>query len=205
MQHPARDVGTPFERMVSVGKHLGFHDRDDSRLLAQCGIARERVRVRLDRAARRRIGGDPKDGAPLCERRAHRPVLDKALPQPVEAFGDRLLRSERQRAGTGIHLDPDRDAARTQRVDEPDAALRALPYRLVVEDHSADELPDPGGRNQQFPVRAALLFGRLDAELRETRVARAVRFIDREYPTTGANEVAGDGPKITLHVLPSKR
>ena len=47
-QHRGRDlVGAP-DGVTAVHEHLGLHDRHDARLLAQRGVARERVRVHVD-------------------------------------------------------------------------------------------------------------------------------------------------------------
>ena len=85
-------------RVIAVHQHFGLDDRHDVRFLAQRGVARERMRVGVDRELRRNARADVDDRAPLGEARAELVVLGEALAQPVETFGDRLVRESRRAA-----------------------------------------------------------------------------------------------------------
>jgi hypothetical protein len=71
-------------------QHLGLDDRDESRLLAEGGVARKSVGVGVDAVRGRDIGADRDDGAPLGEAGAETAVLGQALAEPVQALGDQL-------------------------------------------------------------------------------------------------------------------
>ena len=52
LQRARRHLVAALDRVVGVHQHLGLDDRDDPGLLAQRGVARERVRVRADAVRR---------------------------------------------------------------------------------------------------------------------------------------------------------
>ena len=55
VEHRGGDLEGTLDRVVAVHEHLGLDDRHDARLLAQRGVARQRVGVHVD-AVRARQG-----------------------------------------------------------------------------------------------------------------------------------------------------
>ena len=96
--------------MVAVHQHLRLDDRHEARFLAEGGVARERVSVRLEARVGRDFVADRDHGAPLREARAELVVLRKPFPQAVEALGDRLAGEQGERLRAGVDLDPGNDA-----------------------------------------------------------------------------------------------
>ena len=99
LQHPLGHHLAGVDVVLAVHQHLGLDDRHQPALHAQRRIARQRLRVGVDRGVARHVRADVVDGAPLGELGAQADVLLDALAQPVEAFGDRLAGTERQRLG----------------------------------------------------------------------------------------------------------
>ena len=176
--------------MRPVLQHLGLDDRDDPRLLAERGVARERVRVRPDAVLARLVGVDRVRRAPLREARAELAVLLEPRAQPVEAFGDRLAVRERERLRTLVDLDPGDDALRLEQLRERRAVVPRLADRLVEEDDAADVLLDAFGREQQVAVGAPVVLRRLDADRVETLLDRAGALVRGEDPFPLGDECA---------------
>ena len=118
------DVARALDRVVAVHQHLGLDDRHDARLLAQRGVAGERVGVGVDAVLATAAVGDRVDRAPLREARAELAVLGQALAQPVEALGDRLALGAGERLRAGVDLDAGDDPA-TRRAASGRACRRA--------------------------------------------------------------------------------
>jgi hypothetical protein len=79
-----------------VHQHLRLDDRHDAGLLAERGVAGERVGVGVDAVLRRDRRPDVDHRAPLGEARAEFVVFGEPLAQAVEALGDLLARRQRQ-------------------------------------------------------------------------------------------------------------
>jgi hypothetical protein len=75
-----RDEAAPLDRVRPVLQHLGLDDRDDSRLLAQRGVAGERMRVRPDAVLARHRVADRVRRAPLGEAGTEPAVLLEPRP-----------------------------------------------------------------------------------------------------------------------------
>ena len=173
MKRPPRDVVAGLDRVVAVHQHLGLDDRHEPGLLAERGVARERVRVRVEAGIGRDAVADRDHRAPLREAGAELVVLLEPLAQPVESLGHRLAGVERQRLRARVDLDPRHDALRGEQLGERRAVVGALPDRLVVEDHAADVLLHARRREEEVAVGAAGLLGRLDADRVEPLLDRA--------------------------------
>src|SRR5204863_361372 len=76
----------------SVHDDLRLDDRHAVGFLTERGVAGHRVRVRVDREVRRCPVPDDDRRAPLGEPGAELAVLREPLTEPVEAFGDGLVR-----------------------------------------------------------------------------------------------------------------
>ena len=156
-----------------VHEHLGLDDRDDPCLLAERGVARERVRVRAQVAA---SVGMP---SPIVITARH---FAKRAPSP--RYSSRRARSPSSPSVTfspgkpgvvvraRVDLDPRDDALRGQHLGERRPVVGRLADRLVVEDHAADGVLHPGRREQELPVEASVLLRRLDADRVEALLDR---------------------------------
>ena len=150
-------------------------------LLAQGGVARERVRVGLDRRVARDVLADVDDRAPLREPCAELIILVQSLAQAVEAFGDGLAGAEGQGLRARVHLDAGDRAGRLDQLRQRRSVLRLLPDRLVIEDDARDIVPHGVRRaEQQLAVVAAVVGRRLDADGVEALLDRRRAFVRRQ-------------------------
>ena len=97
-------------RVRAIHQHFRLDDRDDAVFLAERGIARQRMRIRVDGELRGNAFRDVDDRAPLGEAGAELVVLDQPLAQAIEPFGDRLAREAGERLRARIDLDAGDDA-----------------------------------------------------------------------------------------------
>ena len=179
------------EIVVAVHEDLGLDDRHDPGLLAEGGVAGHRVAVRDAGERGRQPVADDDRGAPFRESCPQAVILGEAFPQPVEPFGDRFAGEGRERLGAGVHLDPRDHALPFQHRHERRAVLVGLADRLVEQDHAADVLPQPGGREQQLTVSPAGLFGGGDPDRVEPFADRAGGFVGGQDPLGGCHQGAG--------------
>src|SRR5690606_9503170 len=117
--------------------------RHQALLLAQRGIARQRVAVGFDAGAGGDVVADVDHRAPFGEARAELVVLLQARAQAVQAFGDHFARAAGQRLGALVDLDPREDALPGQVLRERHAVAGRLADGLVVEDRAADGVGKP--------------------------------------------------------------
>ena len=82
--------------------------------------------------------------APLGETGAHLKVFREAVAQSVEAFGDFLSGMTGHVLGAGVDFDAGNDSRIGDGFHEGSAVFLLLADRLVVEDHAADALAEPG-------------------------------------------------------------
>ena len=82
---------------LAVHDHFRLDHRHQALLLAQRGVAGQRVAVGLDAGARRDVVADVDHRAPLGEAGAELVVLLQARAQAVEAFGHDFAREAGQR------------------------------------------------------------------------------------------------------------
>jgi len=125
------DLGAALEGVVAVHEHLGLDDRDEPRLLAEGGVARERVGVGVDAVRGRDTGPDRDDGAPLGEAGAEPAVLGQAVAEPVQALGDQLAGAAGQGPRPLVDLDPRNHPSLGEEIPERRAVVGLLPDGLV--------------------------------------------------------------------------
>src|SRR4029078_6859265 len=87
LKHPAGRLRALLDRVRPVLKDLGLDDRNDPRLLAERGVARECMRVRPDAVLAGEALGDRICRPPLGALRAQLAALVQAVAQAVEALG----------------------------------------------------------------------------------------------------------------------
>ena len=102
---------------------------------------------------------DGNHGPPFGELCPHLPVFRQALAQAVQAFGDLFPLETGQFLGPLVHLDARQDAFFGQVSGKPDILGSRLAHGFIEEDHAADILLNPFGREEQFTVGASVLFG----------------------------------------------
>ncbi len=107
--------------VVAVREDLGLDDRDETRLLAERGEPRERVRVDREAVVARQIKPDREEGSPLREPGPELPVLGEALAQAVKALGHRLAGCERERLRARVDLDAHDGPALLEQAGEREA------------------------------------------------------------------------------------
>src|SRR5690606_24283591 len=111
--------------------------------------------------------------SPLAEAGAEVVVLLEAGAEPVEALGDKLTLSARERHGADVDLDPGDDALVLEDFHQGSAVCGILADCLVVEDDAADELACAFGPEEQLAVVAAVGLGAFDADRVEAALDRA--------------------------------
>ena len=79
------DVVAAVDVVVAVHQHFGLDDRHDLRGLAERGVARERVRVGVDRGVGRDARADVDHRAPFREARALLVIFRQPIGELVEA------------------------------------------------------------------------------------------------------------------------
>jgi hypothetical protein len=103
-------VVAALDRVGAVHQDLGLDDRDESRLDAECGVARQRVGVGVEAVLRGNAVADGDDRPPLGEAGAQAAVLSEPIAQAVEALGDLLVGRARQLLGARVDFDAGNDA-----------------------------------------------------------------------------------------------
>src|ERR1700761_3114398 len=102
LQHRARDFLTALDRMTAVHQDFRLDDRHNVVFLTERGVTGQRVRIGLDGKRSWNPVGDVDARTPLRKTRAQLVVLDQALTQAIETFGDGLAFEAGQRLRTGI-------------------------------------------------------------------------------------------------------
>ena len=102
----------------AIHQHLRLDDRHQPRLLAQRGVARERVAFAHTQYSLGRSVADRVCGAPLGEPGPESAILLEPLAQPVEPLGDRLALRVGERLRALVDLDPRDDALRVEQLRE---------------------------------------------------------------------------------------
>ena len=187
-QYRMGHLAAPLNRVAAVHQHLGLDDRHEAGLLAQGGVAGQRMRVGRDAAWAGQAVTDAYHGPPLGETRTHQCVLLQPGPQPVQTLGDLLAGMQREGLGADIHLDPWDHARFDEPVDEPRAVPVALPDGLVIQDGAADMHAQARRRHEQLAIGAPGRLGLRDPGCGEALVAGARALIHREQAAAGADE-----------------
>ena len=130
-------------------------------LLAQRGIAGERVRIGADAGvARHAVLADVDHRAPFGEFGAEPAIFGEPLAQAVEAFGDHFARAVRQRLDALVDLDAGQRAGLLDQLDQRRAVLGVLADGLVVEDDAGNIFRHRlVGAEQHFAIVAPVVGG----------------------------------------------
>ena len=91
--------------MIAIHQHFRLHHRHQTALLAQRGIAGQRMAVGLDAGTGRDVVADGNHRAPLGKPRAQLVVLLQAVTQAVQAFRHQFAGEAGQRHRALVHLD----------------------------------------------------------------------------------------------------
>ena len=106
-----------------------------------------------------------------------------------------------QRLGADVDLDAGDDAGLGQDLDEGRAVVRLLADRLVVEDHAADAVAEPGRGDEQFAIGAPRLLGLRNPRGGEALVAGGVALVHREQALAAGDQLArGLDELLRVHV-----
>src|SRR5213595_3586065 len=198
LEHGLAHLLTALDRVCAVHEHLRLNDRHDVALLAQRRIARQSMRVRSDgECAGNSALGNIDDCAPFGEARTEPAVFDEPLAQAVEPLGDGLAAETGERLGAQVHLDTRDDPLLRQVLRERRAVPGLLADGLVVQDDAADRLGGAGGREQHFPIGAAMLLGRLQLDAIEALLDGAAALVRGEDPLAPGDHCAGNTHQLT--------
>jgi hypothetical protein len=191
-QHRLAHLVAAFHGVIAVDQHFGLDDRHDVLLLADRRVPREHLRVGLD-AERRGIAiGDAVHLAPLREARPLLAVAGEPLGEAVQALRDQVPGRVGERGGALVDLDAGDDPVASQHFDEGRAVVGALAHRFLEQDDARQVLPGVRRREEECPVLAPGLLGRLDAERLEPLGDGGLAFVGRENAPPGPGEI-GDG------------
>ena len=191
LQRARRHVVAALDRVVGVHEHLGLDDRHDPRLLAEPGVACESVCVGADACDGRDPLTDRDDSTPLREARAEGSVLLEPPSEPVEPLRHLLAREPGLVVRARVDLDTRHDALRREQLRKRRAVVGGLADRLVVEDDASDGVLHPLRGEEQLPVEATVLLGRLDADRVEALLDRPGRLVCGEDALVTRDDGAG--------------
>src|SRR5436190_1684101 len=124
-------------------------------------------------------------------------VFDEPLAQAVEPLGDGLAAETGERLRAQVHLDTRDDPLLRQVLRERRAVPGLLADGLVVQDDAADRLGGAGGREQHFPIGAAMLLGRLQLDAIEALLDGAAALVRGEDPLAPGDHCAGNTHQLT--------
>ena len=172
---------------LAVHQHFRLDDRHDLRVLAQRGIARERMRVGDDAGIARDALADVDHRAPFREARALLVIFGEPVGELVEADGDEFARAIRQRLGAFVDLDAGDGAGLLDELDQRRAVLGLLPDGLVVEDDAGDVFRHRlAGAEHHLAIVAAIVLGRFSrADRVEALLDRAGGFVGGQDALAG--------------------
>ena len=145
---------------------------------------------------------DRVDPAPFGEACSEGPVFLEPLAKPVEPFCNCFSVRVREWLRALVDLDARDAPLPLEQLRERGAVRRALPDRLVEEDHPADPLLGALGGEQQIAVGTAVLLGRPDADRVEALLDRAAALVGRQDPFPRRNERPGDLVEHTVIMAP---
>ena len=145
--------------MLAVHQHFRLDDGDQSSLLAQRGIASQRLRVGLDATAAGNAIANRNHRAPLGKTGAHLRILGQPFSQAIQTFGYFLSGMTCQILRTGVDFDAGNDPGIGEDLNKRSAVVLLLADRLVVEDRATDALAQAGRGHDQLPVGAPSLHG----------------------------------------------
>jgi len=182
-----RYLGAALQGMRAVHEHFRFDDGDQSRFLAQGGIARQSMRIGIDASVAGNIITHGDHRTPLGETGAYLSVFGQAPAQSVQTLGYFLSGMTRHIFCAGIDLDAGDDARSGKNFDKGCAILLLLPHRLVVEDRAADALAQTGRGHDQFPPGAPGLRRLGNPQAGESFVAGGIAFIHRQQALVGGD------------------
>ena len=196
------------DRVVAVHEHFGLDDRHDAGLLAQRGVAGERVRVHVDAVVGRAtaaldavsieyVARHLANLAPRSRysaRRSRSPSRPSVTVSPSET-GERL--------GAGVDLDAGDDALLLEQLDERRAVGRLLADRLVEQDHAADVVGRALGAEQHLAVVAPVVLGGLHRDRVEALLDGAAALVGGEDALARRDQRPGDLVELceTSHVV----
>ncbi len=189
-QHFARHFLAALDRVGSRHEHFGFDDGHYFLFLAERGVSREGMGIGMDTGPTRQRVGDGDDGPPLGEARAEVAVLLESGAEPVEPLGDPFVRRARERFGAIIDLDAREDALLRQEIGQWRSRRARLVDRLVLQDHAADELGDPGRREKHLAVIATAVGCRLDSDRSKAARYGRNRLVGREDAFPSGDELS---------------
>ena len=182
--------------MVAVHEHFRLDDGDQSRFLAQRGIASQRLRVGLDATPAGNAVAYGNHRAPLGKTGPHLRVFRQALAQSVQTFGYFLSGMAGQVLGAGVNFDAGNDSRIRDDFDKGSAIFLLLADRLVVEDHAANALTQTGRGHNQLPIGAPGLDGLGNPQLGKSFVAGGIAFIHRQQALVAGNQRSRGVDKI---------
>src|SRR5919109_3396640 len=167
--------------VIAINQNLRLYDRNESTLLTECCIARERLSIRVYAGARRNALSDSDHSAPFGKPSAQLPIFFHPTAEAIQSLRHNLTREERQVDRSLVHLYAGDDSLLREHLSKRSPITRRGAKRLIKHDHAADCLLDTLGRKQQLAICAAVFIirGKLDAV--KAPLNRPHTFIGRKY------------------------
>ena len=163
-------------------EHFRFNDRHQTRLLAERGIAGQRVRVGLQTPGAWQLFTHNNHRPPLGEARPHLRILHQPVTQIVQPLGYSLTRVPRQFPRAGIHFDARNDARIRDRFHKRRPIPQPIADRLVIKNRPADARPQLRRGNDQFPPSPPVFRRLRYFQRREPLVTGRIALIHRQQP-----------------------
>ena len=159
-----RDIGTALNVMWPIDEDLRLHNRHQTVLLADDGIASKTLSVQVNGELRWLIGADLEDSTPLGKAGSSLVVLGAALAEVIMALGGGLLVGANNLNGALVDLDAREDASLLEDINEGLAILGLLVEGLLKEDHTTDVLEGTRGAEEELAESPAVLLNILDID-----------------------------------------
>ena len=158
LKHLFGNLKTTFNRVFSIHQNFRLDNRDNICLLAQCGITRHRVGVRMNTAFGWNTIANSNHCAPFGESRAEFTILFQPLAQFIQSFRHLLAFVESQRFCAHIYFDAGENAFFREDFRERSTITRFLAKRLVIENDAADVFFKTFRGEKGIPICAAVFF-----------------------------------------------
>jgi len=158
------DVSAALNVMRAIDEDLRLHNRNQTILLADDGIASKTLSIQVNGKLRWLVGANLEDSTPLGKAGTGLVVLGTALAKVIMALGGGLLVGASDLDGTLVDLDAREDTSLLKNINEGLAVLGLLVEGLLKEDHTTEVLEGTRGAEEELTEGTAVLLNVLDID-----------------------------------------
>jgi len=182
------DVSAALNVMRAIDEDLWLHNRNQTILLADDGIASKTLSIQVNGKLRWLVGANLEDSTPLGKAGTGLVVLGTALAKVIMALGGGLLVSASNLNGALVDLDARENASLIEDINEGLAILGLLVQGLLEEDHTTYVLKGTRAAEQELTEGTAVLLDVLNVDAGKTLANGASGLIScKDTLSRGAN------------------